>query len=118
MKPLVFLSDEVSLLRARSEVLFLKRAEKREAAWSVRALHAADSYVCKSRFGATRVRVGTESKWLHDDTAAQCFDMKKPEAGIASAVVLVPAHLPFPSTASKGDMADEARFLEAACFSN
>ena len=46
------------------------------------------------------------------------FDMNKPEAGIASAVVLVPAHLPFPSTASKGDMADEARFLEAACFSN
>ena len=69
MKPLVFLSDEVSLLRARSEVLFLKRAEKREAAWSVRALHAADSYVCKSKFGGTRVRVGTESRWLHDDTA-------------------------------------------------
>ena len=72
MKPLVFLSDEVSLLRARSEVLFLKRAEKREAAWSVRALHAADSYVCKSKFGATRVRVGTESRLLHDDTVAKC----------------------------------------------
>ena len=72
MKPLVFLSDEVSLLRARSEVLFLKRAEKREAAWSVRALHAADSYVFKSKFGATRVRVGTESRWLHDDIVAKC----------------------------------------------
>ena len=57
MKPLVFLSDEVSLLRARSEVLFLKRAEKREAAWTVRALHSADSYVCKSKFGATSVKL-------------------------------------------------------------